>query len=103
MTRFTRRTLLRAGAAFAGTAAIGLPSISHALPDKIRIGHLTPLTGFLGNLGSYPQRVIGMAKEEINAAGAVMGRPLDVMSEDSVNPVTAANKAQRMLERDGAT
>ena len=32
-----------------------------------------------------------------------MGRRLDVMSEDSVNPETAATKAQRMIERDGAT
>jgi branched-chain amino acid transport system substrate-binding protein len=31
-----------------------------------------------------------------------MGRQLDVMSEDSVNPATAATKAQRMLEQDGA-
>lgn len=103
MTRFTRRTLLRAGAAFAGTAAIGSPSIGYALPDKIKIGHLTPLTGFLGNLGAYAQLGIRMAEAEINADGGVMGRPLEVMSEDSVNPVTAANKAQRMLDRDGAT
>ena len=29
-----------------------------------------------------------------------MGRQLDVMSEDSVNPATASTKAQRMLEQD---
>jgi branched-chain amino acid transport system substrate-binding protein len=44
-----------------------------------------------------------MAEEEINAAGGVMGRQIDVMSEDSVNPATAATKAQRMLEQDGAS
>ena len=44
-----------------------------------------------------------MAEEEINRAGGVMGRQLEVMSEDSVNPATAATKAQRMIERDGAT
>jgi branched-chain amino acid transport system substrate-binding protein len=44
---------------------------------------------------------IKMAAEEINAAGGVMGRQLDVMSEDSVNPQVAASKAQRMIERDG--
>ena len=32
-----------------------------------------------------------------------MGRQLDITSEDSVNPATAATKAQRMLEQDGAT
>jgi branched-chain amino acid transport system substrate-binding protein len=103
MTRFTRRTLLRAGAAFAGTATLGMPSIGHALPDRIRVGHLTPLTGFLGNLGAYAQLGIRMAEAEINAAGGVMGRQIEVISEDSVNPAIAGKKAQRMLERDGAT
>jgi branched-chain amino acid transport system substrate-binding protein len=42
-----------------------------------------------------------MATEEINAAGGVIGRQLDVMSEDSVNPQVASSKAQRMIERDG--
>lgn len=102
-TRLTRRALLQAGAAFTGAAAIGFPSISHALPDKIKIGHLTPLTGFLGPLGTYAQLGIRMAEAEINAAGGVMGRPIEVISEDSVNPAIAAKKAQRMLDRDGAT
>ena len=31
-----------------------------------------------------------------------MGRQIDLMSEDSVNPATAATKAQRMIEQDGA-
>ncbi len=43
-----------------------------------------------------------MAEAEINAAGGVMGRQLDITSEDSVNPATAAIKAQRMLDQDGA-
>ena len=44
---------------------------------------------------------IKIATDEINASGGVMGRQLDVMSEDSVNPQVAATKAQRMIERDG--
>ena len=102
MTSFNRRTVLKTGAAFAGASAIGLPTIVHAQAEKIKIGHLTPLTGFLGALGAYAQLGIRMAQEEINAAGGVMGRQLDIMSEDSVNPATAATKAQRMLDRDGA-
>src|SRR5207245_9633128 len=83
--------------------ALGFPAIGRAQSDKIRIGHLTPLTGFLGALGEYAVLGINMAKEEINKAGGVMGRQLEVLSEDSVNPATAATKAQRMLEQDGAT
>ena len=99
----SRRTALKAGAAIAGAYALGFPTISLGQSEKIKIGHLTPLTGFLGALGAYAQLGIRMAEEEINAAGGVMGRPLEIMSEDSVNPATAATKAQRMLEQDGAT
>jgi branched-chain amino acid transport system substrate-binding protein len=103
MTRTTRRTLLQTGAAFAGASALGFPAISYGQAEKIKIGHLTALTGFLGALGAYAQLGMRMAVDEINQAGGVMGRQLDVMSEDSVNPATAATKAQRMLEQDGAT
>ncbi|HSC00294.1 MAG TPA: ABC transporter substrate-binding protein [Burkholderiaceae bacterium] len=95
-----RRHVVRTGAALAGLAAVGAPLLARAQADKIRIGHLTPLTGFLGALGEYAVMGIKMATDEINAAGGVLGRQLDVMSEDSVNPQVASNKAQRMVERD---
>jgi len=98
----SRRSVLKAGAALAGAYAIGMPTIARAQADKIRIGHLTPLTGFLGALGEYAVLGLRMAEEEINRAGGVLGRPIEVISEDSINPATAATKAQRMLERDGA-
>jgi branched-chain amino acid transport system substrate-binding protein len=97
-----RRKVLQAGATVAGAAALGFPAIVRSQPAKIKIGHLTPMTGFLGALGGWAVQGIKMAEEEINASGGVMGRQLDVFSEDSVNPATASTKAQRMLERDGA-
>ncbi len=97
----TRRRVLKTGAA--GAAVLGFPAIVRAQSDKIRIGHLTPMTGFLGALGEYAVLGIRMAEEEINKAGGVNGRQLEIISEDSVNPATGATKAQRMLERDGAT
>jgi len=97
-----RRTVLKTGAGLAASAAIGFPAILRAQSDAIKIGHLTPMTGFLGVLGEWAVEGIQMAAEEINASGGVMGRQLDVASEDSINPETAATKAQRMLERDGA-
>src|SRR6516164_4335328 len=100
--KYNRRTLLKSSAAFLGASALGFPAIVSAQSDKIKIGHLTPLTGFLGALGAYAQLGIRMAEEEINRSGGVLGRPLEVMSEDSVNPATAATKAQRMLDQDGA-
>ena len=101
MEKTSRRTILKSGAGIAGAAVLGFPAIVHGQSDKIRIGHLTPLTGFLGALGEYAVLGIGMAQEEINKAGGVMGREIEITSEDSVNPATASTKAQRMLERDG--
>src|SRR5712671_5040731 len=102
MIRHSRRTLLKVSAAFAGASTIGFPSIVLGQTEKIRIGHLTPLTGFLGAIGSYAQLGMKLAAEEINAAGGIIGKPIDLMSEDSVNPATASTKAQRMIEQDGA-
>jgi branched-chain amino acid transport system substrate-binding protein len=96
-----RRKVLKAGAALTGAAALGFPAIVRAQSDAIKIGHLTPLTGFLGALGQYAQKGIQIALEEINSAGGVMGRRIQLLSEDSVNPATAATKAQRMLDQDG--
>lgn len=93
-----RRQVLKAGAA--GALALGFPAIVKAQGAAIKIGHLTPLTGFLGALGEYAVMGMKMAVEEVNAAGGVLGRRLDVASEDSVNPATATTKAQRMLEQD---
>ena len=59
-----------------------LSGIARGQSDKIKIGHLTPLTGFLGALGAYAQLGLRMAEEEINKAGGVMGRQLDITSED---------------------
>lgn len=98
-----RRRLLASGAALGSVAAIGgFPAIVRGQTEKIRIGHLTPQTGFLGPIGVYGVLGIKMAVEEINQAGGVLGREIELLSEDSINPSTASSKAQRQLERDGA-
>ncbi len=97
----SRRQILKTGAALAGGAVLAAPALVSAQAAKIKIGHLTPMTGFLGALGEYAVQGIKMAADEINAAGGVMGRQIEVMSEDSVNPQVASTKAQRMIERDG--
>jgi branched-chain amino acid transport system substrate-binding protein len=102
VTNDKRRHILKAGAVIAASTALGYPAIVRSQSDRIKIGHLTPMTGFLGALGEYAVLGIKMAEEEINKSGGVMGRQIEVMSEDSVNPATAATKAQRMFERDGA-
>lgn len=100
LSRLSRRQAL-AGIGAATAGVIASPSIVLAqTPDVIRFGHLTPRTGFLGPLGEYGVMAVDLAVEEINAAGGVMGRKLEAIKEDSVNPQTASTKAERMVERD---
>ncbi|WP_201864923.1 ABC transporter substrate-binding protein [Microvirga soli] len=96
----TRRTLLKGTASATALVGIGMPAIVKAQADVIRIGHLTPVTGFLGPLGEFAQMGVRLAAEEINAAGGILGRPVELVIEDSVNPQTASAKAERLIERD---
>jgi branched-chain amino acid transport system substrate-binding protein len=96
----SRRGLLKGVGGAALVAGIGMPAIVRAQSDVIRIGHLTPRTGFLGPLGEYAVMAADLAVEEINAAGGVLGRKIELLKEDSVNPQTASTKADRMVERD---
>jgi branched-chain amino acid transport system substrate-binding protein len=97
----TRRGLLKTAGGIALASGISAPAILRAqTSDVIRIGHLTPRTGFLGPLGEYAVMSIDLAVEEINAAGGMMGRKVELLKEDSVNPQTASVKAERMIERD---
>ena len=99
MPLFNRRALLAATTAL-GLGATLLPLGAFAQDGPIVLGHLTPRTGFLGPLGEYAVMAADLAVEEINAAGGVGGRQLELIKEDSVNPQTASTKAERMIERD---
>jgi branched-chain amino acid transport system substrate-binding protein len=96
----TRRGLLKGASGLAVAASIGSPAIVRAQSDAIRIGHLTPRTGFLGPLGEYAVMAMDLVVDELNAAGGIMGRKIELLKEDSVNPQTASTKAERMIERD---
>ena len=96
----TRRRVLKCAAGSAALGVVGFPAITKAQADTIKIGHLTPLTGFLGQLGVYGQNAAKMAVEEINSRGGVLGRKLVLVTEDSVNPGVAVTKAQKLIEQD---
>ncbi|MBU6225882.1 MAG: ABC transporter substrate-binding protein, partial [Burkholderiales bacterium] len=96
----SRRKVLKGGAVLAASGIAGFPLISKSQSDVIKIGHLTPRTGFLGTLGEYAVQAADLAIEEINAKGGILGRKVELIKEDSVNPQTASTKAERLIERD---
>jgi branched-chain amino acid transport system substrate-binding protein len=99
--RASRRALLRGAATALAGGALGFPALLRARSDSIRLGHLTPRTGFLGQIGEQGFKGATLAVEQINARGGVLGRRIELVAEDSVNPATAVNKAQKLYERDG--
>lgn len=93
-------SISRRGLMAASAFGLAAPSISYGQSEVIRIGHLTPRTGFLGPLGEYAVQAATLAAEEINAAGGILGRRLELLMEDSVNPQTGSAKAERFVQRD---
>jgi branched-chain amino acid transport system substrate-binding protein len=97
-----RRTLLKAGAA-AGVLQVAAPFIIQARGETpIKIGMVDPLTGVYA--APAQNEVIGakLAVEEINAKGGIIGRPVELLVEDSANDVgTGVQKARKLIDRDG--
>jgi branched-chain amino acid transport system substrate-binding protein len=94
------RTLLGVAASLVSFGAVSLgvlaASSGGASAEDIKIGMITPLTGPAAEAGRYAQWGAGMAVDEVNAAGGVMGRKLTLVIEDdqTTNPgvVTAFSK-----------
>jgi len=61
--------------------ALGLPAAQGA--DAVKLGVLLPLTGASATGGKRVLVGVEIAVEEINAMGGVLGRPLEVIVEDS--------------------
>ena len=58
--------------------------------DPIKIGLFGPMSGTNAAVGLSQQEGVMMAVKEINAAGGIEGRPIEVISEDDENDATTA-------------
>ena len=99
--KLDRRTVIKTAVA-AGVAQIASPFVITArAADAIKIGMVDPLTGVYAAVAN--NEVIGakFAVEQINAKGGVLGRPLELLVEDSANDVgTGVQKTRKLIERD---
>jgi branched-chain amino acid transport system substrate-binding protein len=69
-------------------AAVGLAASAAYAADPIKIGMVAPLTGPAAESGVFQTQGAKLAVEEINKAGGVLGRPLELVIEDdqTTNP-----------------
>jgi branched-chain amino acid transport system substrate-binding protein len=99
-----RRQFLKAAAGSMGAAAVAMPAfLRHAFAaDPIKIGVPTSLSGPLALLGEQTKRGGDFFVKEVNAKGGVIGRPIELIYEDTAaNPAVAVRKAQQLVEKDG--
>ena len=85
-------------AAVAATSALACAAaISQTGP--IKIGVVTPLSGTYAGIGQQVKWGLDLAAAQINAAGGVMGRRLELIYEDEeANPAVAVQKAEKLLQ-----
>ena len=67
--------------------------------EAIRIGVVTPLSGTYTPIGQQVRWGLELAAKEINAAGGVAGRKLELLFEDEeANPSVAVQKAEKLFQ-----
>ena len=103
---FTRRRLLAATAAAAGTAALGFPTILRAQAAPIKVGVQHPITGFLAYSGNQCRTGAMMGIEEINARGGIKalgGAKLEPLLSDNQSKVDVGLSEFEKLAEAGIT
>ena len=105
LAEMTRRDFLKTASIFGLAATLGgtkdlfLPTWASGA-EPVKIGHVVPVTGFLAMTGIYGDMGAKLAVEEVNKKGGVLGRPLEMITEDEVNPGVAVQKTRKLIDKD---
>ncbi len=94
------------GGRFARAAGIAfglivLASAAQAAPPPLRIGWLSSLTGALSSAAIAQNQGVQFAVDEINAAGGIAGRKIELLTYDTAgDPTKAVNFAKKLVFED---
>jgi ABC-type branched-subunit amino acid transport system substrate-binding protein len=104
-TKITRRTFLKtaggaaSGLALSGAALVAPPFVRAEKP--IKWGLLDCMSGTFGVFGKGNSGGTKLAIKEINEAGGILGRPVELVIEDTeANTEIAARKARKLILKD---
>src|SRR5580704_2504688 len=97
-----RRRLVKSGAALAAAQFASPFVVPASAADPVRIGLDNPLTGTYAGPGKNELIGCQMALDEINAKGGILGRPVELVVEDSTSgdAGAAVQKARKLIESD---
>ena len=104
MLRATRRRFLKTSlSAAAAAASFRIAAPAFAQQGAIKIGAIQPFSGGLELFGNQAKLGLDLAQKEINPAGGILGRPLEIIYEDNkTDPKTSVEKVNQLVKRDGA-
>jgi branched-chain amino acid transport system substrate-binding protein len=98
--KISRRKALAGSAASAAALATGVFRPAIAQSEPIRIGYLPALTGPSSSTGIGINRGTELAVKEINAAGGIKGRQLELIVRDTQSdPTKAVNAVAELTQR----
>src|SRR5690349_19156986 len=81
--------------------AVSMPSVGLGQSNPLKIGWTTELSGPWSFFGTSATNGMKLAVKKINAAGGVLGRPLEFLTIDNqTNPTQAAAAARRLDTQD---
>src|SRR5258707_4717828 len=70
--------------------------------EPIRIGAVLPFSGGVELYGEQAKLGLDLAAREINAAGGILGRPVEVIyADDKTRPASAASAMHTLIESGG--
>ncbi|MFF3179857.1 urea ABC transporter substrate-binding protein [Rhodococcus sp. 852002-51564_SCH6189132-a] len=83
------------------TAASGAASCVDTSGDTVKVGSLNSLSGTMAISEVTVRDSIALAVEEINADGGVLGKQIEIVSEDGASePAVFAEKAEKLIGSD---
>ena len=104
---FSRRRFLSGFAFASGAIATGIgswvirPEWANAAEGPIKLGIATDLTGPIAYGGNADANVAKMVVKEINGAGGLLGRPIELYIEDTAsNESIAVGNVRKLIQRD---
>lgn len=87
-----------------GATTAAATSTGGASGEALKIGVLLSFTGDLGSFGQPIYDGAELASKEINAAGGVNGKPIElVKGDDATSPQQGVTEAQRLVNVEGVT
>jgi len=96
-----RRSLIKTGAALGAMSLAGPAIIKARGETPVKIGMIDPLTGSLSAPAVSEVEGAKYAVKLLNAKGGILGRPIELLVEDSANDVgTGVAKARKLIDRD---